>query len=131
MSTDETRAVMTRYFESDHTDSSMMSDDATFTVMATGEAHRGPQAIQGLLDYFYRQAFDAHAQVRNTLFLEGHAVWEGHFVGRHTGEFAGVPPTGKEVCVPLCVVYDLQDGRIHRGRIYIELPVLLKQLGVG
>ncbi len=31
--------------------------------------------------------------------------------------------------VPLCVVYDLEGGRIKRGRVYLEMPVLLRQLG--
>jgi len=26
-------------------------------------------------------------------------------------------------------VYDLQDGRIVRGRVYLEVPVMMKQLG--
>jgi hypothetical protein len=33
--------------------------------------------------------------------------------------------------VPLCVVYDLEDGRIKRGRVYLEMPVLLRQLGAA
>jgi limonene-1,2-epoxide hydrolase len=35
------------------------------------------------------------------------------------------------VRVPLCVVYDLQDGRIVRGRVYLEVPVMMQQLGAG
>lgn len=35
------------------------------------------------------------------------------------------------VRVPLCVVYDLERDKIKRGRVYIEMPVLLEQLGVG
>jgi hypothetical protein len=26
-------------------------------------------------------------------------------------------------------VYDLEEGRIVRGRVYLEIPVLMKQLG--
>jgi len=28
----------------------------------------------------------------------------------------------------LCVVYDLEDNLIKRGRVYFEMPVLLQQL---
>jgi predicted ester cyclase len=55
---------------------------------------------------------------------------EGEFVGKHIGEFAGIPATGKDVRVPLCVVYDLENDQIKRGRIYFETPALLQQLGV-
>lgn len=57
-------------------------------------------------------------------------MWEGDFVGKHTGEFMGIPATNKDVRVPLCVVYDVADGRITEGRVYFEAPALLAQLGV-
>lgn len=56
---------------------------------------------------------------------------EGDFIGTHIGEFAGIPPTGRAEHVPLCVVYDLDSDPIKRGRVYFEMPVPLKQLGVG
>jgi len=54
---------------------------------------------------------------------------EAEFVGTHTGEFAGIPATGRKVRVPFCVVYDVQGDRITRGRVYMEMPVMLRQLG--
>ncbi len=56
---------------------------------------------------------------------------EGDFVGKHIGEFAGIPATGKDVCVPLCVVYDLVNDQIKQGRVYFEMPALLQQLGIS
>ncbi len=64
----------------------------------------------------------------NTIFSDGQAVLEGDFVGKHIGEFAGIAATGKEVRVPLCH-YDLENDKIKRGRVYMELPVLFQQLG--
>ncbi len=84
-----------------------------------------------MLTYFYHQAFDAHAEMGLTIYTDDHAVLEGYFVGRHTGEFAGIPATNRSVRVPLCVVYDLADGRITRGRVYFEMPVLVAQLTGG
>jgi predicted ester cyclase len=120
---------MSRYFESEHTDVSDMADDVVFTVMATGDEHPGPEGVRGMLDYFYRQAFTATAEPRVTVLGDDHATWEGTFVGRHTGDFMGMAATGKEGRVPLCVVYDLRDGRIAAGRVYFEVPALLAQLG--
>ena len=49
-------------------------------------------------------------------------------MGTHIGEFAGIPATGRRVRVPLCVIYDLEADRIKRARVYLEMPVLMRQL---
>ena len=131
MSIEMTRATMTRYFESAHSDVSMMADEVVFTVMATGQEHKGPEGVLGMLNYFYHVAFDATAETRLTLFGESSAMIEGDFVGKHIGEFAGVAATNRDVRVPLCVVYDVSGEKIKAGRIYFEMPVLFKQLGVA
>jgi predicted ester cyclase len=56
---------------------------------------------------------------------------EGDFVGKHIGEFASISVTGKDMRVPLCVVYDLDNNQIKHGRVYFEMPALLQQLGVS
>jgi len=129
MSIDRTREVMNRYWNSDHRDVSMMAEDVVFTHMATGDEHRGPDGVRKMLDYMYRQAFDATADIRSRICTDHQAVIEGEFVGKHIGEFAGIPPTGRSVRVPLCVVYDLEADQIKRARVYIEMPVLMRQLG--
>jgi predicted ester cyclase len=85
----------------------------------------------GMLNYFYHVAFDATATTRTMLFGESNAMVEGDFVGKHIGEFAGIPATGKDVRVPLCVVYDLENDQIKHGRVYFEMPALLQQLGLS
>ncbi len=114
--------------ESAHSDLSMMADDVVFTHMATGDEHRGPDGVRAMLNYIYHVAFDAHAEPKNMIFADGKAVLEADFVGKHIGEFAGIPATGRQVCVPLCVVYDLENDQIKRGRVYMEIAVLLRQL---
>jgi steroid delta-isomerase-like uncharacterized protein len=131
MSTESTRETMQRYLKSEHSDVSVMADDVIFTIMSTGAEHRGREGVMAMLNYFYRVAFDATANIRITLFGEANAMVEANFVGKHIGEFAGIPATGRTVHVPLCVVYDLDHDQITRGRVYFEMPALLQQLGVG
>ena len=131
MSIERTREAMTRYLDSEHTDLSMMADDVVFTNMATGEEHRGVDGVRRMLDYIYHTAFDASAETRNRIYTERQAVLEADFVGTHIGTFAGIPATRRDVRVPLCVVYDLEDGKIRRGRVYLEMPVMLRQLAAA
>jgi steroid delta-isomerase-like uncharacterized protein len=131
MSVDSTRRVIQRYIDSKHTDMSVMADDVVFTHMATGDESRGPDAVRGMLQYMYHTAFDAVGDFSNLIAADGKAMIEGYFVGKHVGEFAGIPATGKSVRVPLCVVYDLENDRIKRGRVYMEMPVMFAQLGAS
>jgi steroid delta-isomerase-like uncharacterized protein len=131
MSLESTRNIMNSYFDSQHSDVSNMAGDVVFTIMATGQEHKGPEGVMQMLQYFYQIAFEATAEANNLIFAEGQAVWEGDFVGKHTGEFAGIPATGKDVRVPLCVVYDLENDQIKRARVYFEMPVLMAQLGIS
>ena len=128
MSIESTREAITRYLNSNHSDLSMMAPDVVFTSMATGDEHRGVEALAGMLHYIYHVAFDARAETKSLIVADNQAVLEGDFVGKHIGEFAGVAPTGKTVRVPLCVVYDLEGGQIKRGRVYFEVPAFLKQV---
>lgn len=131
MTIESTREVMSQYFSSEHSSVRAMSEDVVFTIMATGQQHRGPEGVLQMLDYFYRVAFDATAETKNIIIDDGKAVIEGDFIGRHIGEFAGIPATNKDVRVPIAVFYDLENDKIIQGRVYFELPALMQQLGVG
>ena len=131
MSIESTNRVMRQYWDSGHSDVSMMADDVVFTMMADGSEAHSPEGVLHLLNYFYRIAFDADAEITNEVVSKDRAVAEATFVGTHIGEFVGIPATGKEVRVPLCVSYDLENDQIIRARIYFEMPVLMAQLGVA
>jgi steroid delta-isomerase-like uncharacterized protein len=132
MSAESTREVIARWTDSAsaHSEASVLADDVVFTTMATGEEARGPEEVLQSLNYFYHVAFEAHAEPKTMVIDEGTAAVEGDFVGEHIGEFAGIPPTHNRVRVPLCVVYEVENDKIKRARIYFEMPALFQQLGV-
>ena len=128
MSIESTRAVMTRYFNAEDDHGTMLAEDVVYTVMATGEQHRGRAGVLALLDFVYRVAFAATFVQRTVIFADNNALLEGEIVGRHIGEYAGVPATGKDVRLPACVIYDLENDQIKAGRVYIEIPAFLQQI---
>ncbi|HNH27222.1 MAG TPA: ester cyclase [Anaerolineales bacterium] len=130
MSVETTKEVLARYLNSGHSDQSMLAEDVSFTIMATGKEHRGREGVSAMLNYFYRIAFEADAKTRTLVFGETSAIWEGVIVGKHIGEYASVPATGKNVRVPICVVYDVEDKRVKRARVYFEVPAFYQQVGV-
>jgi hypothetical protein len=58
---------------------------------------------------------------------ERRAVLEADFFGKQDLEFAGIHPSGKEVHVPLCLVYGVQNGKITRANIYFESDAIRMQ----
>lgn len=128
MTVESTRAVMERYWLGAHADTGIMAPDVVFRMMATGEEFHTPQGVMDMLQAFYHGAFEATVETRSVIIDAGSAVFEGAVVGQHTGEFAGVPATGRDVRIPIAVVYDVRDERIVEGRVYLEVPVFLAQV---
>lgn len=126
MSVENSKKVLERYFSSD--DNSVFAEDVVFTIMGTGEEHRGAQAVRQMLDDFYRVAFAGTVEPRNMVYGEQGAVGEWDFVGTHIGAFDGIPATGKQVRVPLVVSYDIMDDQIKRARVYLDRAVMRQQL---
>ncbi len=128
MTAEKTQEIVMRFLSAEHEESSLLAEDVVFTVMGSGEESHGPEQVAGTLHYLYHVAFDATAKPTLMLFGENNAMLEAEFVGKHIGEFAGVPATGKQVSVPMCVVYDLEEEKIKRARIYFEVPALMRQI---
>lgn len=105
-----------------------VAEDGVFTHMNTGEKTIGREAVRQMLHYIYHVAFDAKAEIKNTIITEDKAVLEMDFVGKHIGEFAGIQPTGKQVKFPITIVYDLENGLIKQARVYMLMDVMMKQL---
>jgi steroid delta-isomerase-like uncharacterized protein len=105
------------------------SEEVTWTTVGAGQELQGHQPVRDFLIWMHSQAFDAHPKVKTLVVGDGQAALEADFVGTHTGEFLGIPPTGKSVQVPYCVIYDLQDDKITALRAYIPMDLFSQQLG--
>lgn len=126
---EQTRAIVQAY-ASDH-DPSYLAEDAVFIDIATGQRYEGRDAIGEMLHYVYNVAFDARAEDGRLFIGEGAAAVEAMFVGTHTGDFVGVAATGRDVRVPLVVMYDVGPEGITQGRIYLQAAMMMQQLGPG
>ncbi|MGH3004751.1 MAG: ester cyclase [Gaiellaceae bacterium] len=50
--------------------------------------------------------------------------------GTQTGDFLGIPPTGRRFSVPECLVYEMrEDGRICNQWTYVDSGQIAQQLG--
>jgi steroid delta-isomerase-like uncharacterized protein len=121
MSVEETRAVIDVYVEAlvaREDIAPYFSEDVVLDLVDIDQQIQGRDEVAAAIADLHEVAFDAHPEVVNVVVAEGTAVLEALFVATHTGEFAGIPATGKEIAVPYAVVYDLADGEITELRIY-------------
>jgi steroid delta-isomerase-like uncharacterized protein len=105
------------------------TDDVAWTIVGTDQQVQGREPVRDFLTWMHTQAFDARPKVKALVVGDGQAVLEADLVGTHTGEFLGIPATGKTVLVPYCVVYDLQGDKIAALRAYIPMELFAQQLG--
>lgn len=105
-----------------------LAEDATLTLMDTGEVTEGRDAVIALITYLHQQAFAASPVIRTVATGEDRAMIEADFVGTHIGEFASVAPTGRQVRVPYAVAYDLTGDQIAALRIYLPMDVIVRQI---
>ena len=109
-------------------DSCYIAEDAIYINTSSGERAVGREAIKKMINFYYHVAFNAYPKITNRIVTGNKAMVEGFFIGKHIGEFAGIQPTNKNVNVPVCIVYDLENGMIKHARVYFTMDVMMKQL---
>jgi predicted ester cyclase len=105
-----------------------LAEDVVATFEGTDQRAEGREAAGQLIWYVHQGAFDAKMELKSLLVDGSRAAIEADFVGTHTGEFAGIQPTGRAVNVPYSVMYDLHDDHISALRIYFPMSLLIEQL---
>jgi predicted ester cyclase len=96
--------------------------------MSTGKSLEGRREVERFLDLLYVEAFRARDEI-HTVIVEGeHAVVEALFVAEHIGTFDGIAATKREARVSYCGVYQVVEGTIKSGHIYLPFDALREQL---
>lgn len=114
------------YFETQ--DCKYLAEDAVFINMNTKEITVGREAICKMLYNLYNVSFNAKSNILNKIVTKEKALLEANFEGQHIGDYAGITATYKNVKVPLCVSYDLENSLIKTARFYFSIETLLNQI---
>jgi steroid delta-isomerase-like uncharacterized protein len=108
-----------------------LSADCVFDDRAFGRVWRGREGARA----YYRMWWDGFGikPVGSTRHApsDDRLIVETRFQGRHVGAFLGVPPTGREVDVPIAIFVEFGGGLMTGERFYWNLGTLLQQIGVG
>lgn len=105
-------------------------DIPRYEIVATGQVHEGAEAV---VAYHRRQrtAFpdQRHENVRMHVADDDTVVSEFDLLGTNTGEFMGLPPTGRSFRVAVIAVFNFDGDRITNERVYLDGASLLRQIG--
>jgi len=96
-----------------------------------GQVRKGPEAGLAISQMFATAFPDGKIEIQKITATGDTAIVE--FIGRgtHTGDLMGISPTGRQVTIPVCEVYELRDGKIYAERQYMDMLVMMQQLGVA
>jgi predicted ester cyclase len=135
MSTEENKALIRRWLASVDTGEIGVVDE----FLGSGYLDHNPLPIPGLRGGIEgaRQAFayglNAFSEFRHEIedqYADGDMVITrvtGY--GKHTGEFLGIPPTGKEVKMEGIAIHRIADGKAIEHWAQVDALGLLQQLG--
>lgn len=73
---------------------------------------------------------DMRIEIEDVVATEDRVAAQVVLAGRQTGEWDGIPPTGKPVRMHTVAYFKIRDGRIVSESIYFDRREVLRQLGI-
>ena len=98
------------------------------------ETPQGPFDLEGFKQYVigWRAGFpDLHAEVGDFVEEGDKIAWSVRATGTQTGDFMGIPATGRSVDFDSLNVGEFRDGRAYRHKVVMDTMRMMVQLGLA
>ena len=134
MSAEENKALLRRWIEA-YNERDLEAEAAVLAPDYVAHVPAAPGPLEGLEAWrqFSGSFADAFPDIRLTIediMAEGDRVAARvAFRGTHSGEFQGIPPTGKEVAFSSIEVNRVREGKVEEHWVELDLLGLMQQLG--
>jgi predicted ester cyclase len=99
--------------------------------------HDFPAPVRGVegftnVDRIFRTAFpDFRVTIEDEVVAGDQIATRGYFTGSHTGEFMGMPATGRTIRCSYSDIWRLEDGKGRENWVQMDMLGLMQQLGSG
>lgn len=111
---------------------SYYSEDVVINLFGVQALLEGKQAVKDKFVVPFTNGFPGNVHQMNTYIQSGNqVVIEWLFVAQHAGEFAGIPASGRQVQLPGCSIYTVENRYITGGKLFFNGPTLFAQIGAG
>ncbi|MCB0063030.1 MAG: ester cyclase [Caldilineaceae bacterium] len=128
------KQLLVRFFEAIYNQGDLRVADEIVAVdyrnhnPAPGEAP-GREGLKAFVAYLRRAFDDFHITVEDQVAAGDKVVTRFTINGRHVGEFAGIPPSGKFARVTAIGIHRVVDGRIVESWLSWDALGMMRQLG--
>jgi uncharacterized protein (TIGR02246 family) len=99
-------------------------------VSPTGGVLEGLVEIERIYRVWFTAFPDLIFATEDLLVDDQRAALLCRITGSHSGEFFGMPPTGRRIEVSGCFIYRMEKGKIAHERRILDFTGLLVQVGV-
>jgi steroid delta-isomerase-like uncharacterized protein len=112
-----------------------LADDAVLKEHATGREIVGGDAIADV-HFAWRAAFPGiRGDIENLVASGDQVAYETTWKGTHNGPLTTpdgqtIPPTGKSISLPACLVVKVKDDKFVEQHHYFDMVTMLTQMGV-
>ncbi|HEY5602480.1 MAG TPA: ketosteroid isomerase-related protein [Gammaproteobacteria bacterium] len=108
---------------------SFFTDDCVYEDVALGAISRGKGELRPFVLATLAAIPDFKIEPKSVFATVDRLVSEWIMSGTQTGDFPGLPATGKGFTVPVASIMEFQRGKIRRNTDYWNLASFLQQVG--
>jgi predicted ester cyclase len=100
-----------------------------FSAVLGGNPPMSADEWAGMGEMMYAAFTDGKHTIHEAFEIGDRVVLRGSFSGTHTGDFMGIPPTGKEVTITFLNLDRFADGKLVEHRAEVDMLGLMQRLG--
>jgi steroid delta-isomerase-like uncharacterized protein len=133
MSVEENKALVRRGFEAMQTGNLDWFDEILTPdfINYTFPDARGPAGFKQVMGMFLTAFPDMTLTVEDVIGEGDKVATRGSFSGTHTGDFMGIPATGKSMQISYSDIWRIENGKAAENWVQMDMLGMLQQLGVA
>jgi steroid delta-isomerase-like uncharacterized protein len=109
-----------------------LAEGVVFCDQAQSRSFAGRATVEAMWQALFIDGFaEVRVEVQTLISDDAAAALEFTFRGWHRGRFMGIPPTGREVAIPMTLFCRIAVGQIQQATLYYDAGMLLRQLGLA
>jgi steroid delta-isomerase-like uncharacterized protein len=94
-----------------------------------GEPIDGARNVHELLKSLFEGFPDFHAEIERLYHSDSIVAAEVRMRGTHRGPWAGIPPSGRRIDVPVMSLFMFNGDKLECEKVYFDMATLMRQLG--